>query len=276
MRPGQSGSMDIVAALQIQGGVARRGTLLAQGVPRQRIDEALSTQRILRPARGVYALPGSASALVSAACAGAELACITAAKHLGLWVFREPTFVHVTVDHGRPLEGVFRVHRQVKPLSLADICVQSMRCLPELDALCIVESAVVQKRVSLEQLRASATGARDAPLRRIIGLVDPHAESILETVARYRLGEEGLHVSSQVYIPGVGRLDLFVEGILGIEADGREHHSGHKEFEEDRRRWNLLTVKGIPILRVSAKLILREPDSFIRLVRQGLASRKSQ
>ena len=269
-------SMDVIAALQTQGGVARRGTLLAQGVPRQRIDEALSAQRILRPTRGVYAVPGSDSALVSAACAGANLACISAAKHLGLWVFREPSLVHVTVDHGRPLEGTFRVHRQIKPLSIADICVQTMRCLPELDALCIVESAVVQKKVTLGELRALATGARDAPLRRIIGLVDPHAESILETVARYRLGEEGLHVSSQVHISGVGRLDLFVEGILGIEADGREYHSGHKEFEEDRRRWNLLTVKGIPILRASARLILWEPDSFIRLVRQCLASRTSQ
>ena len=268
--------MDVVAALLMQGGVARRSELMARGVSRQRIDQALEEQRITRPGRGVYALHDSNPALLSATCSGADLACISAAGYHGLWVFREPSLIHVSVDHGRPLPESFKVHRQAKPLTIADVCRQSMRCLPELDALCIVESAVVQKKVTLQKLRKLTTGARDSPLRRIIALVDPHAESVLETVARYRLREAGFHVSSQVYIPGVGRLDLYVEGILGIEADGREHHSGPKEFEEDRRRWNLLTVKGIPILRVSSKVILWQPNTFLELVRQALASRKSQ
>lgn len=268
--------MDVVAALLMQGGVARRSDLIALGISRQSVAQALTEERITRPTRGVYAVHGASPALLSASCAGADLACISAASHQGLWILREPSLIHVIVNHGRPLPESFRVHRQAKPLTMADICVQSMRCLPELDALCIVESAVVQKKVSLQNLRTLATGARDAPLRRIIALVDAHAESILETVGRYHLREAGFHVSSQVSIPGVGRLDLFVDGILGIEADGREHHSGPREFEEDRRRWNLLTVKGIPVLRVSAKVILRQPEILVQLVREGLATRKSQ
>ncbi|MHA7217629.1 hypothetical protein ACX80L_01935 [Arthrobacter sp. MDT1-48-3] len=49
--------------------------------------------------------------------------------------------------------------------------------------------------------------------------MDPHAESILEAVARYHLLRAGFQISSQVHIPGVGRLDLVVDGVLGIEAD---------------------------------------------------------
>lgn len=268
--------MDVVAALLSQGGVARRASLVARGIPRKSIEEALAEQRIERPARGIYSVPNPDQPLLSALCAGAELACISAAKHLGLWIYREPSLVHVSVNHGRRLEDQFRIHRSVKPLTPADICVQTMRCLPELDALCIVESAVVQGKVTLATLRARATGSKDAALRRIISLVDPHAQSILETVARYRLRKAGFTVNSQVYIPGVGRLDLFVEGILGIEADGREYHSGAREFEEDRRRWNLLTVRGTPVLRASSTLILRKPSAFLEIVRQALEIRASQ
>lgn len=268
--------MDVVAALLSQGGIARRLDLLAHGVPRTRIEEALLNGRIERPARGIYSVPNPENKpLMTALCAGAELACISAARHLGFWIYREPSLIHVSVDHGRPLNDSFRIHRSVKPLTVAMVCVQSMRCLPELDALCIVESAVVQRKVTLAELRTLTGGIRDAPLRRIVGLVDPHAESILETVGRYRLKEAGLSVSSQVHVPGVGRLDLFVEGILGIEADGREYHSGAREFEEDRRRWNLLTVRGIPVLRVTSHLILRQPASFLQLVQKALEAHGS-
>lgn len=160
--------VDVVAALVSQGGVARRANLIAQGIPRKHIEEALFEQRIERHMRGVYAVPNPDQALLSALCAGADLACISAAKHLGLWIYREPSLIHVSVDHGRTLGDEFRVHRSVKPVTPVDVCVQSMRCLPELDALCIVESAVVQGTVALAQLRDRASGLRDTTDRKSV------------------------------------------------------------------------------------------------------------
>lgn len=209
---------------------------------------------------------------MAASCAGAELACISAAATRGPWVLRKPSLIHVTVDHGRALQKGFRVRRAPKPLTALDICAQSMRCLPELDALCIVESAVVRGMVSLRGLRGTSAGLRDADLRRIIDQVNPYSQSIIETVARYLLRKAGLSVQVQVYIPGVGRLDLFVEGLVGIEVDGPDFHSGAAEFEEDRRRWNLLTVGRIRILRVTCSLLVNRPEQFLDLVAQALGT----
>ncbi|WP_199277127.1 hypothetical protein [Arthrobacter sp. CAN_A2] len=166
------------------------------------------------------------------------------------------------------------MHRSEGPLTPLRICLQAMRCLPELEALCIVESAVVLGHLPLARLRDAVGGQRNAALRRVVGLVDPHSESVIETVARYHLRSAGFSTQSQVYVQGVGRLDLYVDGILGIEADGRQYHSDRREFEEDRRRWNLLTTRGIPILRVTHALLTRHPDHFLILVRAAIASRR--
>jgi very-short-patch-repair endonuclease len=135
-----------------------------------------------------------------------------------------------------------------------------------------VECAVATNRVDLQDLRGRLQGRRDAGARRTVGLINPLSQSIIETVARFHLLGAGLTVQTQVYRPGVGRLDLFVEGRLGVEVDGRQFHSGREEFAEDRRRWNLLTVEGTRVLRVTYAMVVHQPEQFLALVRQGLAT----
>ncbi|MHA7143574.1 type IV toxin-antitoxin system AbiEi family antitoxin domain-containing protein [Arthrobacter sp. TmT3-37] len=268
--------MDVVALLARSGGVARARDLLAAGASPALLTRAVRNGVVLRVARGVYALPDHDAGARTALSLGSELGCISAAQLRGLWVLRPPRLLHVTADSGHGIDSDrVRVHRAARPVSDLTVCLQVMRCLPELDALCIVESAVVRGSVSLEDLRGQALGRRSGSVRRIVGSVDPHAESILETVARYHLLRAGFQVSSQVHIPGVGRLDLFVDGILGIEADGRQHHSDRREFKEDRRRWNILTTRGVPVLRVTRSLLFDAPGQFLQLVRATLATRSS-
>ncbi|WP_299167183.1 type IV toxin-antitoxin system AbiEi family antitoxin domain-containing protein [uncultured Arthrobacter sp.] len=262
--------MNVVDVLTLQGGVARRRELVSGGVSAAQLQRARDDGRVVRLGRGIYALPDADRRLIEAAELGGELACISAAAHRGLWVLRSPRLLHVCLDHGRRTASSVRIHRAARPVTTLLICLQVMRCLPELDALCIVESAVVKRLVSLEELRGSAGGKHDGPLRRIIALIDPHSQSILETAARYPLQEAGLAVQSQVYVKGVGRLDLFVEGVLGIEADGREYHSGATEFEEDRRRWNLLTVGGVPVLRVTRGQVVERPRAYLQQVQRAV------
>ncbi len=226
--------------------------------------------QLSKPIRGVYCLPDADPTLVLAASVGADLACISAARIHGLWILRRPTLIHVCVDHGRALEGVFKVHRSTRPPTVLDICVQCMRCLPELEALCIVESAVVMGKVSMLALRRRTTGRRDGSLRKIVAQIDPFSQSILETVAKYHLRRAGYSFQSQVYIKGVGRLDLVVEKVLGVEADGRRFHVGASDFEEDRRRGNLLMIGRVPVLRASYTLLVDHPELFLRMVKQAL------
>ena len=91
-------------------------------------------------------------------------------------------------------------------------------------------------------------------------------------MARYLLEEAGLTVELQVNIPGMGHLDLFVDGLLGIETDGYAHHSSRQAYREDRRRWNITVVRGVPTLRVTFEMLVGEPGEFVRMVHQALAA----
>ncbi|WP_163162127.1 hypothetical protein [Arthrobacter sp. Alg241-R88] len=91
-------------------------------------------------------------------------------------------------------------------------------------------------------------------------------------MARYLLEEAGLTVELQANIPGMGHVDLLVDGLLGIETDGYAYHSSRAAYREDRRRWNLTVVRGVPTLRVTFEMLLSEPREFVRMVHQALAT----
>ena len=173
------------------------------------------------------------------------------------------------VPHSRHYPG-FVCHRSAAPPTLLDTVVQSLRCLPELDGLVIAESAVVVKGVTLAELRQRLAGRNDARERRTVSRIVPQSQSIIECMARYWLRRAGFHVESQVNIPGMGHLDLMVDGRLGIETDGAGFHMDRASFEEDRRRWNVTTRLGIPTLVVSYALLLNRPEEFIAMVRDTL------
>jgi very-short-patch-repair endonuclease len=65
----------------------------------------------------------------------------------------------------------------------------------------------------------------------------PGSESGLESIVRQRLLAIGIEVNQQVYIEGVGRVDMVVrDSRVVIEIDGRTFHSATEPFENDRRR----------------------------------------
>lgn len=149
---------------------------------------------------------------------------------------------------------------------------QSLRCLPPLEGLAIAESAVKTGLVQLPELREKFPAAREKALRALVARIQPQSGSIIETMARYLLEEAGLTVELQVKIPGMGHLDLLVDGLLGIETDGYAHHSSREAYREDRRRWNVTVVRGVPTLRVTFEMLLGEPNEFVRMVQQALAT----
>jgi hypothetical protein len=136
--------------------------------------------------------------------------------------------------------------------------------------LVIAESAVVLKGLPLASLRQRLDRRNDARERRIVTAIVPQSQSLIECMARYLLRGAGFHVESQVNIPGMGHLDLMVDGRLGIEADGAGFHMDRKSFEEDRRRWNVTTRLGIPTLVVTFWLLKNRPQQFIAMVQDAL------
>ncbi|MDQ0144829.1 MULTISPECIES: hypothetical protein [Pseudarthrobacter] len=164
------------------------------------------------------------------------------------------------------------VHRSDLPLTPLDVVCQSLRCLPALQGLTIAESAVKKGHIQLAELRARFPAAREKALLNLVGRIRPQSGSIIETIARYLLEEAGLTVELQVHIPGMGHLDLLVDGLLGIEADGYAHHSSREAYREDRRRWNVTVIGGVPTLRVTFEMLVRDPAEFVRMVELALAT----
>ena len=261
--------VNIINVLSTYDGVARAKHLAAAGVSDFQLKSALASGAVTRVARGVYAVPDADAQLIAIRSLPAEPACVTAAQLRGLWVLEPPPQPHIAVPHSRHYPG-FVCHRSAAPPTLLDTVVQSLRCLPELDGLVIAESAVVVKGVTLAELRQRLAGRNDARERRMVSRIVPQSQSIIECMARYWLRRAGFHVESQVNIPGMGHLDLMVDGRLGIETDGAGFHMDRTSFEEDRRRWNVTTRLGIPTLVVSYALLLNRPDEFIAMVRDTL------
>ena len=158
---------------------------------------------------------------------------------------RSPQATPYGITHSRSYAG-FVCHRSPAPPTLMDTVVQSLRCLPDLDGLVIAESAVVLKGLPLSGLRQRLMAGT---MRGNAGSWPescPQSQSIIECMARFLLRRAGFHVESQVNVPGMGHLDLMVDGRLGIETDGAGFHMDRTSFEEDRRRWNVTTRLGIP------------------------------
>ncbi len=263
--------VNINAVLSTYDGVARAKHLAAAGVSDFQLKSALARGAVSRVARGVYAVPDADARLIAIRSLPAEPACATAAQFQGLWVLEPAPQPHIAVTHSRRYPG-FVCHRSAAPPTLLDTVVQSLRCLPDLDGLVIAESAVVLKGLPLAALRQRLAGRHDARERRMVDSIVPQSQSIIECMARYWLRRAGFHVESQVNIPGMGHLDLMVDGRLGIETDGAGFHMDRTSFEEDRRRWNVTTRLGIPTLVVSYALLLNRPEEFIAMVRDALNS----
>jgi very-short-patch-repair endonuclease len=247
--------VDATEAVAAYGGAARWKRLQDKGVTDGRLRAAVRSGDLVRR-ESVYALPDAPAAVVVAAQLGGRLTCASAAARLGLDILNPPDQTHVAVAHNssRTHDDAI-VHRTGHGLgwlvTVPEALVHALGCLPTVDALVMVDSALRGKRVSLADLRKRLIGPDSVRRRGVLDQADAKAGSAIETVARLAIRSAGLPVQSQVYIPDVGRVDLLVDGWLVVEIDGYAHHSSRDQFRNDRRRANLLAEKGFVLLRFS-------------------------
>lgn len=192
----------------------------------------------------------------------------------GLVVLETPDKPHISVDHGRPVPDAVK-HRSKLPLSALDVVLQVLHCAPELDALVVLCSAIRAKQVSVQDLADRLLGQRSVKARAVLQRLDPHAESVLEVASRFHCENAGFMVASQVYLPGMGRADQLINGVLALELMGKEFHLSVRDFAEDLRRFNAYTTAGVPILRVGYAQVIHRPAEFIALVQRALAAIES-
>ncbi|MFF1571768.1 endonuclease domain-containing protein [Leifsonia sp. NPDC058292] len=104
----------------------------------------------------------------------------------------------------------------------------------------------------------------------------PGSDSGIESIVRQRLSAAGHVVEQQVAVPGVGRVDLRVDGCLFVELDGFAYHSNRAAFENDRARDIALAMQGGMRVRFSARQVLGEWPQVLDAIRAVLMQEKSR
>lgn len=215
----------------------------------------------MQPGRGCYALPGTSADVVAAANLDAVVSCVSAVREHGLEVLGDRSIVHCSIPRSRGSSrrvpsGVVRHQEDIvtvpgrRVASIECAVARAARCLSYGGALAMLDQVGRQRgRDCLDRILVDV--ARSHPgLARDLGLdVDPSSRSHIETFLRWALRSAGYSVAAGVFLPGIGEVDLLVEGVLIVELDGYAYHSGRSEFCSDRRRDRRALRLGSPTLR---------------------------
>ncbi|MBG6058572.1 very-short-patch-repair endonuclease [Cryobacterium sp. MP_M5] len=278
--------------------IVSRRDLLDSGLTGSQITLAVRSDRLLRVRRDHYAAPGTDRHTVEAVRVGGRLACVSAARELGIFAF-DTRFTHLHVPraasrlrgalsrHDRlnavPRDGV-AVHwwPLIEPGDGTEFCVgardalaQLIQCQPSHFALAALDTALHEGCIFASDLE-DVFGNVPAKYRALRDQIDARADAGQETVLRRLVLEAGFRCDIQVPIDGVGRVDLLVEGCVVVEADSRAHHKSWEQHIRDRTRDRVLAQLGYVTLRVLYQDIMFDPagvisavTSLVRVCRQG-------
>lgn len=268
--------MDVVRALAICGGAARRPALTRLGIDDAALRRAVRAG-VLQPVRGLYALPTAPPDHVALLQRRQLITCRSAAPFYRLWSVESAGPLHVHHRRGEAFEGqtgrcglLLEPHPHHPVAALGDVLIHALRCLPLRESLVMVDCAVGRGDMALEFLRDRLVGKRNGRARQVLDWVDRGAESMLETLARTSFRQAGIRVEPQVHIEGVGYVDLLLEGRLIVELDGR-HHGEWAQIKKDQRRNNMSVVRGYSVLRYYYDDVVHHPARMVAEVLAVLA-----
>ncbi|MBB2976056.1 very-short-patch-repair endonuclease [Microbacterium endophyticum] len=259
---------DPIEACLRAGGVARTRTLRRAGVARFFFEEAVREGSLIRPRRGIYALPDTPAPILHALSHRAMLACSSAAHQFGLWMLEEDSpesphvWAHPDRQTTRPLACTCNCHREHPVGRFTLTTVSALQCLVQIASccgpetfLCALESARrrgVLSSAELIELRRLVP----RPVRVLVDFSRSDADSGLETLVRYRLHLLGIECLTQMRLPGVGIVDLIVGDRLIIEADGSTHEGPARH--RDRMRDAAALALGFVTVRLDTAMIVHD------------------
>lgn len=278
-----SSAFTILNFVRSHGGLTTTATILSAGFSRRSIASALQKSRLFSVARGWYA-DTSEHPGVFAVRMGGSLSCLSAAQHHGIWIQHTAhphiRFSGVSMNRrldAHPIDQRFVAHwqhpRWHNPLPWLDSPLNALSCICRCQnhetAVAAIDSAMNSGVISAADC---AQLIHHLPRRlKVLGeLIDANAESGLESLARLRLRAIGLRPKSQTVIPGVGRVDLLLCGLI-VELDGKEFHE-HR-FEQDRRRDAAAAQQGFETLRFSYRQVMFEWPDVEAAILSSLMSR---
>ncbi|GAA1048518.1 endonuclease domain-containing protein [Arthrobacter russicus] len=265
----QNAVMELVRILESRGGVARRRTLLQLGFTAAELRKGVAAGIVRNPAQGVYAIPEADPQYLAAANRHGLLTCVSAASYYRLWRLHDHRELHLQLKPGVHHAGVvahrtsrFRSAQTAPVAALADVLSDALRCLPEPEALVMVQSAVGRGEIAQEFLHRNLPGKRNAKARKVLALAYGRADSVLEVLARSHFIKAGIGFEQHVQIPGIGEVDFVLEGFLIVELDGATHFEA-RGVKRDRRRDNASVLRGNPVLRYFYDDVVHHPERMM-------------
>lgn len=279
-----------IEVVRSNGGVCRTRDFRAAQISERWVAFAVRTGEIERARIGHFVDPALPIEVKQAVRVGGRLSCVSAAPLLGLRVLRHADRLHIVVDphdsrFRRPTSPTTRMRMQLERqrvdpsvrlhwsapragaehpalVTIEDCLAHAIACLPALDAICMLDSARELQPDGTQLLGADGFARlleRLTPEQREIAERSvEHSQAVSETVARERLGGEGIVARPQVRLPGGYFPDLLIGERLVLECDGEGPHSAPGAFDRDRARHAWLVFAGYEVLHFSHRQILEE------------------
>ncbi|NQX25942.1 type IV toxin-antitoxin system AbiEi family antitoxin domain-containing protein [Microbacteriaceae bacterium VKM Ac-2854] len=247
-------------------GFASAAQLNRAGVQANTLRRAVADGLVVRVRRGWFALPGVDEFETIAVAHGGVLTCVSALKKAGLWVV-EAKGVHIAIQRRSGdvrSHGVVRVHWArwpgCEPASnsvdgIASALLHMIMCIDPSDAIVTLDSAVNTGAIGFDDLMALGS-LLPATRRWILDKVDPKCQSGLESRVRLAFTRRGLQVRTQVFISGVGHVDVVIGDRMVVETDGRTYHSTQEQLDEDYRRDLELFDQDYERVRIDRKQVM--------------------
>jgi very-short-patch-repair endonuclease len=270
--------MEIVDLMPVLGGIASRRMIVGL-TSRRALDEAVLTGRLVRVARGRYAVPELHEGTEMALRVAGHVCLVSAALAHGWRVKVVPELPQIALPKDRRLDVTTRAQMDVHWIDLGDHDVEGLatsaaktlemcgRRLPFDEALAIADSALRDgfPGEELRELAASARGPGSARLRRVAEHADGRAANPFESVLRaIALEVPGLDVEPQVQIRGGLALDVRPDLVdhrlrIVLEADSFAWHGDRAALRRDARRYDLLVANGWLVLRFAWEDVMHDP-----------------
>lgn len=261
--------IDELSILVRRGGLAHLSVLESDGASRVRLQRMVTAGVLLRPRRGWYAVPAIDPQLLRASALGGMITCVSALRRAGVWCEDDNALhlaVPVSAGHTPPLTTGLVTHYSLPAMqtaglpqvSVLDALIDQFGCQSSENVVVAIDSALNQGLIRESDL----TDLRSRVPRKywpLIACADGRCESGLETKVRLRLGRRGLHYRTQVWIRGVGRVDVLIGDRLIIETDGKEFHTG-VSATKDRERDLVLHRLGYIVIRVTYAMVMYRWD----------------
>lgn len=250
--------VDVVDQILALGSAARRSELHATD---RELSALVRAGVVRRVGRGAYALASASPGLIRAVEHDALIGCTSALQEYGVDVPGDSTLLHLSVPSNRGTRRTatgFRrhfedVHRQAtrRLVTLPDAAVRASLC-QSYDAAVATLDRVAHGRPEhlLEMILCGVESLNPARAAAFRVDVSRLSRSRIETDARLALRRAGFAAAPGVVIPGVGEVDLLVEGRLVVELDGYAYHKDRRAFVTDRRRDLAALWLGLPTVRL--------------------------